>query len=92
MHCGGPTGGHSRPQLLESMLPTDYATNERLPDATAGPGTGRFELPEAGPIEDAREDFEQPASVGRTLFRSFGGLIWVVVLIVFSIARHCGGQ
>jgi hypothetical protein len=36
------------------------------------------------------ETSDPPNSVVRSLFRSFGGLLWVILLIGFSFARSCG--
>jgi len=35
---------------------------------------------------------EETPSMGRTLLRTFGSLIWIVVLIAFTLARDCGGE
>ena len=35
---------------------------------------------------------DEPSSVGRSLIRSLGGLVWVIVLIGFTLARNCGGE
>ena len=35
---------------------------------------------------------DEPASIGRSIIRSLGGFIWVIVLIGFTLARNCGGN
>ena len=35
---------------------------------------------------------DEPASIGRSIIRSLGGFIWVIVLIGFTLARNCGGD
>ena len=35
---------------------------------------------------------DEPSSVGRSLVRTLGGFIWVIVLIGFMLARNCGGE
>jgi hypothetical protein len=90
MHCGGPTSGAGRVQLLESMAPTEHSTSDLRTVAPTGSDSARFDLPDPRTNGGEIDEVEQPASVGRTLFRSFGGIIWVLVLIAFSLARNCG--
>jgi hypothetical protein len=33
---------------------------------------------------------DQPSSLVRSLFRSLGGIVWILLLIGFSLARSCG--
>ena len=47
-------------------------------------------LPDQGDRELEMSD--EPSSVGRSLIRSLGGLVWVIVLIGFTLARNCGGE
>lgn len=46
------------------------------------------------PDEEDREleMSDEPSSVGRSLIRSLGGLVWVILLIGFTLARNCGGE
>ena len=54
------------------------------------------ELPFEGvivlPDDHESETSEEPSSIGRSLLRSLGGGIWVVLLIAFTLARNCGGE
>jgi hypothetical protein len=52
-----------------------------------------FRLPEFNSDErEIDESGEAPTSIGRTMIRGLGGLIWVIVLIGFTLARNCGGD
>lgn len=35
---------------------------------------------------------DEPASAGRSLIRSLGGFVWVIVLIGFTLMRNCGEE
>ena len=103
LHCGGPTsqaGPLLAPMGIEEVEP---AKDEIF--GTPGPisvDEGPFDAIERGqdgvdttPIElwpDER-DAEQPdaaPSFVKSILRSFGGLVWVALLIAFSLARDCG--
>jgi hypothetical protein len=94
MHCNGPTGAHGRVQLLETMTREEHPTNLGTSDTSATATADQFERPDAfvDMTESEPETFDRPTSIGRSLFRSFGGLIWVVVLIAFSLARNCSSE
>lgn len=82
VHCGGGTVNPDDAVLLKSQILASTGTDE-FPDAILA-------LPE----EEEREfgEPEEPASIGRTLMRSLGGFVWVIVLIGFTLARNCGGE
>ncbi len=65
------------------MLQTGTATAEEFPHPI------EF-LPDQGDRELEMSD--EPSSVGRSLIRSLGGLVWVILLIGFTLARNCGGE
>jgi hypothetical protein len=46
----------------------------------------------ANPVEHEGELSDEPASIGRSIIRSLGGFIWVIVLIGFTLFRNCGGN
>jgi hypothetical protein len=88
IHCGNPTVGADRVAILESMLGSSTAPDDEFSDLTENPSTVFF------PDQSEREleTSDEPSSVGRSLIRSLGGFIWVVVLIGFTLARNCGGE
>ena len=90
IHCGNPTVGADRVAILESMLESSTAPppDDGYSDLTEIPGTVFF------PDQNEREleTSDEPSSVGRSLIRSLGGFIWVVVLIGCTLARKCGGE
>jgi hypothetical protein len=88
MHCGNPTVGADKVALLDSMLQTSTAPDDEFSDLTESPGP--FVFPDHS--ERELETSDEPSSVGRSLIRSLGGFIWVVVLIGFTLARNCGGE
>lgn len=47
-----------------------------------------FESPGVPPGELS----DEPSSMGRTLIRSLGGVVWIVMLIGFTLARNCGSD
>jgi hypothetical protein len=46
----------------------------------------------SNPVEHEGEVPDEPSSIGRSIIRSLGGFIWVIVLIGFTLARNCGGN
>jgi hypothetical protein len=83
MHCGGPTGHLGQISVLESITAPDDAPFEIFPDPTSAT---------PGPEEREGEADEGPMSVGRSLIRSLGGFVWIIVLIGFTLSRSCGGE
>ena len=79
MHCGARTG----PSTVE------------IPDAI-GASRSPAGLPTMEPIvqaqpgEYALED--EPEAPGRSILRSMGSLLWIALLIGFSILRACGDE
>jgi len=96
LHCGGPT---TRPGSdpgrdwvwKETETPTSGASEA---DRSARETGEEPYLPPfvRGEPQGAEEMGEETPSMGRTLLRTFGSLIWIVVLIAFTLARDCGGE
>ena len=82
-HCGGAIGRRDQVRPLESILESGFETEAESPDPI------EFR---ADPLEAEIEMPDEPSSVGRSLIRSLGGLVWVIVLIAFTIARSCDGE
>lgn len=101
IHCGGAiarsrnvqiegtTGLPPAPSDFEPIEPeaeTPFKSGTPLSQAISesihGPGPNERELD----VED-----EQP-SVVRRLISSLGGVIWIVLLIAFALARQCNGE
>lgn len=83
IHCGGATGQPDKVAILESLVQTSTSPVDEFSDPM-----------EFIPDQDEREleVSDEPSSVGRSLIRSLGGLVWVIVLIGFTLARNCGGE
>ena len=97
VHCGGRTVSSGQPRMPGTIRTGGYSE---------GSGTGASEAPQ--PIEwqpdpglqlpeydaEGRElemDDESP-TIARSLIRSLGGLIWVIALVAFSLARNCSDK
>ena len=106
IHCGGPTGKSGR-AFVEQWIATDPTDPGAMgPGATdAGLSMARSTASSPEPIEpedapiftmDAvgteAGEAESQSSLPRTLLRSFGSLIWIALLIAFTLARDCGGE
>lgn len=83
MHCGGPTGRLDRAAILESFVQSSTATPGEFPDP---------ELIVESQDEGEFENADEPSSIGRSLIRSLGGFVWVIVLIGFTLARNCASE
>lgn len=69
----------------------DYGTPEAIhPDSESPFAMGDSWPDEITENDRVLEEAEEPQSLGRQLMRSLGGLIWILLLIAFSIARDCG--
>jgi hypothetical protein len=84
IHCGGRIDPHNTTETQIHLAGADAPARE----ARAARPIDVM----ADPFEPDTEGAEEPMSVGRTLIRSLGGLIWVIVLIGFTLARSCGGE
>ena len=83
VHCGGRTGSVEQAVTLESLMHPSTAPIEDFSDS-------EFEVPDQE--ERELEASDEPSSIGRSLIRSLGGFVWVIVLIGFTLARNCGGE
>jgi hypothetical protein len=83
LHCGGATSRSGDVAILETMVQPSTATAQEFPHPI-----------EFLPSQEDREleMSDEPSSVGRSLIRSLGGFVWVIVLIGFTLARNCGGE
>jgi hypothetical protein len=78
IHCGGPTsasGTHSVHE--EEMRPIGIDMS-----GSAMPRPGER-------VGDVHEEVEAP-SVLRSIVNSLGALLWIALLVIFSLARQCG--
>jgi len=98
LHCGGPTGKSGR-AFAEQWIATDPgAMAPGIPTAPTTASSPEPIEPEGAPIftMDAvgaeAEDAESQSSLPRKLLRSFGSLIWIGLLIAFTLARSCDGE
>ena len=80
MHCGGPTGQLDRAAILEYFVRSSTAPADEFPNP---------EMVVESQHEGELENAEEPSSIGRSLIRSLGGFVWVIVLIGFTLARNC---
>ena len=106
VHCGGRTGKpvgfvsaenfDPEAQRLAAAARTTDQRSLRYSSAPIEPAPeSPFSIGESGlgePVENDRdlEIPDEPTSIGRMIARSLGGIIWVILLIGFSIARDCG--
>ena len=87
IHCGGPTGGPTG--RADQILAIDSigAAGEMSGKVFMEPTSAMPELDERG-LEVA----EESKSPVRSLIRSLGGFVWIIVLVGFTLARTCGGN
>jgi len=102
IHCGRAI--HRRDQLGVLTSIADSGTESGWESGWSGRESGGESDLETGarspkPIDVMSNQVEQegevpdePASIGRSIIRSLGGFIWVIVLIGFTLARNCGGN
>lgn len=84
LHCGGPTGHAAYGASLANGYSTAATKRPIEPMADSPVSYGKTDVEAPLPAEDA------PASLGRSLIRSLGGIIWVLLLIGYSLAQSCG--
>ena len=76
---------------LESMFRRSTSSGSSSTSSTTLSPTQddrRFSGEDAGDYSEA----EGPPSPARSLLSTFGSLIWVAILILFSLGRTCGGE
>jgi len=98
IHCGGPTSKPGPNRGLDWVHTTD---DSGAPAAQSEGSRGaRRELdpapeplyapePFSGREQEASEAGAETGSWPRTLLRTFGSLLWIVVLIAFTLMRNC---
>ncbi|MBJ22945.1 MAG: hypothetical protein CL933_26340 [Deltaproteobacteria bacterium] len=84
-------GSHGTDSPRSAPLSGALQDDDALEPVAASP----FSLGDAssgGAAADDRdlEASDEPRSVVRSLVRSLGGVVWVILLIGFSLARSCG--
>jgi hypothetical protein len=102
IHCGGKTVAASEaPSVSMGALPvfefdSDFDRSDESPLAfPAGESTGEFDSMQPATasserLEGGEVDSEAP-SVGRSILGSVGSLVWIALLIAFSLSsRMCG--
>ena len=99
-HCGGPTalpGIRTAPRSIP-VFERPQTPDGRAGDAIEPESESPFSFGDAfgdDPYGDTTADRElpqqdQPPTVVRSILGNLGGLVWVILLIAFSIARSCG--
>jgi len=96
MHCGGPTGASGVFAALRTTQfdQTSIEATEETPFSIGDSfGTDPF-ADETDPnhreSRDRDMEEESSGSIGQSIFKSLGGIVWVILLIGFSLARSCG--
>lgn len=107
MHCGGPTSKAGSMSLRDSFdesafitlgesTPPDGSPSDS-PFARAGGGGGSGPAVAGGVMQGSSDpgpleaDAESPSTL-RSLVQSLGGVVWIVLLIAFAVARTCTGE
>ncbi|MBW2500792.1 MAG: hypothetical protein JRF61_26210 [Deltaproteobacteria bacterium] len=91
IHCGGRTGRRAAAPLVQPWIEPDSESPASHPPSPIEPEPDPFfsMQPTAGEGADGETE---SASLSRTLLRSLGTLIWVGLLIAFTLARNCGAE
>jgi len=102
LHCGGPTSKPGPNRGLDWVHTTDGSGNgaaSASPQPGPGPMAGWKREPQPEPLYapepfqgQEREGAEAGVEAGswpRTLLRTSGSLLWIVVLIAFTLMRNC---
>ena len=92
IHCGGATGKSSAPAAVAEWIAQESGDSAATDPTPIEPDDGSIFSMETGGIETAEGEIEGRSSLSRTLLRSFGSLIWIALLIAFTLARDCGGE
>jgi hypothetical protein len=83
VHCGRAIHSRDEGGVLEPIVESGWEGVGESPDPIDVM---------SNPVEREVEVSDKPSSTGRSLIRSLGGFIWVIVLIGFTLARTCGGE
>ena len=100
VHCGGSTvASNETPEIsIESLPSFDFgSTGDRDSSEPkirsrerVDADSARSSNPRSGPLEDLESEEEAPGA-GRSILGSMGSLIWIALLIAFSLSgRMCG--
>ena len=95
VHCGGPTGtpaffAEPMSEMFSSSPQNDSSYTMISADSGGpDPSTGKNDFE---PAASATHEEEESESIGQSIFKSLGGVIWVVMLIGFSLWRSCGSE
>lgn len=106
IHCGGPTSPADAPTPLVTSTEAgdvepgavvierrEYADDYDLArdaERARGPfGLGDFGAEAEAYEQDAERDAPPPSAL-RAIMGSLGGLVWIVLFVLFSLARSCG--
>jgi len=91
IHCGGPTAKRGAAPLVRQWIEPDSERSASQSPAPIEPEPDPFfsMRPTAGEGAEGETD---SSSLSRTLLRSLGTLIWVGLLIAFTLARNCGAE
>ncbi|MFK7896853.1 MAG: hypothetical protein AB8G23_13505 [Myxococcota bacterium] len=97
VHCGGATGKGATISLRGTRFGTkglgDYSGTgadsgrTTAADYDLGRDTGS---PAAGEDEIVLADADASSSLGKSILGSMGSVIWILLLVGFSLARSCG--
>lgn len=91
IHCGGRTtaAGHVSIHSLPQKQ-TDYLSRA-TPEAIEPESEGLFPVFTGPDADQGGESAEQGPGLGRSILGSMGSLIWIALIIAFSIfGRACG--
>jgi hypothetical protein len=89
IHCGGPTTEKGAATLAH-WEPRDLSRSTAVEASPIEPEPSPIFSIEMAQSEAQPEDPETDSSLLRTLLRSFGSLIWIILLVAFTMARSCG--
>ena len=96
IHCGGPVGKPGRVEAATHTAPAPESSDAFGTRPAEHEGMMPIE-PEESPFlstfsdDDQGETTESRSAFG-SLLRSFGTIIWIVLLIAFSLAQNCFGE
>ena len=91
IHCGGRTAKQAAAPLIQQWSEADAQRSISQSPAPIEPEPDPFFTMQPTASEGAEGEIE-PSSLPRTLLRSLGTLIWVGLLIAFTLARNCGAE
>ena len=81
------SGAHDSYPMSDESGRSEMSRHPGTPPAEGTPSNTRTPSNEA----EAQEG-DESESIGQSLFKSLGSVIWVVLLIGFSLVRSCGNE